>query len=79
MVSSASNTSVQNGNPINVTASSEAATITASTDSRPCCCQYTSSRFSHSANSSRVSPSPTPNATASNSRQGVPGSSDRLR
>ncbi len=46
----------------------EATAITsASTDWRPRSAQYTSSRYSHSANSSIVSPMPTPKANAHSS------------
>ncbi len=52
-------------------ASRHEATITASIDWRPFSDQYTSSRFSQRANSSRVRPIPMPNAMATNSIQGL--------
>ena len=47
------------------------AITTASTERRPSSAQYTSSRWSHSANSSKVSPAPIPNATAVSSHHGL--------
>ena len=48
-----------------------AATTTASNEARPSSAQYTSFRYTHSANSSRVSPAPIPNRAASTSFHGL--------
>ena len=50
---------------------SSVATITASSDSRPCSDQYTSSSRSQSANSSSVSPTPIPKPIAVICHQGA--------
>src|SRR4051794_38212252 len=79
MTSEPFQSSLNGAQPRNTRPPIVAAITNASIDARPSFAQYTSSRWSHSANSSIVSPAPTPNPAASSSTHGLPGSATNSR